>query len=224
VRAGGLLVAGLAALAIGCGSSDEADREGDSTVAAVSAHDTASGLSRRQYDALEELMVAMVPLDETDGPQDQGKTQRALDDVAAACSEVDRGDPLLAAMVDGCERILGSLAAADPDCSSASRCAAVFRSLADAMGDLARTARKNQPTIDRGVSDAHCRQAMLSTEATEVAELAASVYRRAGDAVENADQDAYADLEDDMAALEERSDALPSQRQQLERFRRYCLP
>lgn len=224
MRVGGVLLAAMAALAMGCGSSDGSDGEGNSTVATVSTYETASGLSQPQYEALEELLVAILPLDKIDVTKDLEKAQRVLDEAAAACSDVDRGDPLLAAMVDGCERTLATLAALDPDCSSASQCGQAMGSLAEAVDDLARTARANQPTIARAVSRPACREALLSSEVLEVAEFSVPVYRQAADAIGNADQEAYAALEDDMAAIDTRSEALPSQRQELERFRRNCRP
>ena len=218
------MLAALAALAVGCGSSDDSAGEGGSTAATVSAQDTRSGLSQPQYDALEELLLAMLPLDEIEAATNLEKAQRVLDDAVAVCSDVDRSDPLLAAMVDGCEGTLATVAAVDPDCTSASQCEQVMRSLGETMGDLARTIRANQPTIERAVSSPACRETMRAAEGLEVAELSASVYQQAADAIGNADQQAFADLEDDMAAIDARNEALPSQRQQLERFRRDCRP
>lgn len=166
----------------------------------------------------------MLPLDEIDASKSPEKAQRVLDDAAAVCSSVNRKDPLLAAMVDGCERTLATVAAVDPNCASADQCQQAMRSLGESMDELVRTVRKNQPTIERAVSNAACRETMLAGEAIEVAELSASVYRQAADAIGAADQDALTDLEDDMAAIDARNEALPSQRQQLERFRRDCRP
>jgi hypothetical protein len=214
--------------AAGCGSEKAAQPSGsdraESTQAALTPADTRSGLTETQFEELEQMLVAMLPLDDLDEDVGTEKADRVLEDITAACSGVDRKDPLLEAMVDGCEEAVERLAATDTDCDSADECGEAMLDLADMLEDIARTVRENRPTIARAVSDRRCREVMSDSEELAVFEQAVPLYRRMAAAISSGDQAAYRATMRDLEPIEARSDALPSGRDRLRQFRRVCRP
>lgn len=218
------VVLAAVALASGCGSSGDAGEASGAERATDAAREAGSGLSQHQYDELEEMLVAMLPLDEVAGTTDPKAIRARLAEAAAACGEVDRRDPLLAAMVDGCERTFAAFGSSAMDCSTAAVCGRAMASVADAMDELATTVRENQPTIARAVPAGPCLDVLLSAEEVETAEAAVPVFRRAAKAIASGDPAAIAAVEDDMADVEARESELPSVREELRGFRRHCRP
>ncbi len=221
MRVRAMVVVAATTLAIGCGSdgSEEA-----STPEKIEPAATRSGLSQQQFDELEQLLVSMLPLDDIDVTKDPAKAQSVLDDAAKACTQVDSDDALLAAMVDGCERTLATLASTSPDCSTADECGQALSDLADTVDELISTVRENQPTIAAAVTDDGCEEVLLSSEQVDAFEPAAPVYRRAGAAISAEDPAAFAGIEQDMAKVQGSLNELPTNREQLAQFRRSCRP
>jgi hypothetical protein len=221
VRAWILVVVAAMTLAIGCGSDDS---EEASTAAKVEPAATQSGLSQQQFDELEQLLVSMLPLDEIDVTKNPAKARSVLDDAAEACAQVAGDDALLAAMVDGCERTMATLASTSPDCTSAKECGQALSDLADTVDELISTVRDNEPTIAAAVTDDDCEEVLLSAEQVDAFEPAVPVYRRAAAAISSEDPAAYAGIEQDMTELQASLDDVPTNREQLEQFRRSCRP
>lgn len=206
------------ALAIGCGS----DGTDEPSPGSPSPNST---LTAKQYAELERMYLAMLPLDSLADNSDARSLRHLTRGTARACRQVDRTDPLLAAMVEGCERIVGRLAAFDtPDCATKQECDALLEKFSAALRDLLDTLRETEPIVEREVGDQACRDALLVPEQMPSLERAVDAFDRFADAVTSGDAEAVettgADVDEALAAL----DKAPSTKEQLQTFRRDCKP
>ena len=203
-----------AATLAGCGS----DGGGAET-------DARPPLSRAQYAQIYRLYRAQLPLDRANDAEDPTEIRRAARKAARSCRAIDHRDPLLAALVDGCERSMSTLAElANLDCQTERECTKLMNDTADVMDDLATTVRSNEPVFEREVPDEACRKALTAPESVDAGAEYADAIRAANAAIESGDPDKIktttAELENASAAL----DATPSARETLEDFRAACGP
>ncbi len=171
------------------------------------------------------MYLEMVPVDGLADNDDARSLRRAVRTAVRGCRQIDRSDPLLAAMVDGCEQLLGRVAAlADLDCTTARECTELMEKVSTTMRDLIETLHKMEPVVEREVGDPACRDALLTPDQTELLEELADAFDRFSKAVESGDAAAVttigAEIDEAAAAMENS----PSIKQQLKTFRRDCKP
>lgn len=210
------IVVSACAFAIGCGS-DGADEPSSASPGGT--------LTARQYAELERMYSAMVPLDKLADNDDARSLRKVTAGTARACRQVDQTDPLLAAMVDGCERTMANMAAfGDFDCSTEQKCNELMASFVATMRDLLDTLHESKPIVEREVGDPACRDALLTPEQTEALKETVDAFdsfaaaARSGNASEL--ESTGAEVEKALAAMDE----VPSARAQFQEFRRACRP
>jgi hypothetical protein len=203
----------ICAIAVGCGSDDSASQSSNST------------LTPKQYTELERMYLVMAPADGLADNDDARSLRRAVRIAVRGCRQIDRSDPLLAAMVDGCEQLLGRFAAiADLDCTTARECTEMVEEISTTMRDLIETLHEMEPVVEREVGDPECRDALLTPDQTELLEKLADAFDRFSKAVTSGDADAVTTTGAEIDKVAAAMDDSPSIKQQLKTFRRDCKP
>jgi hypothetical protein len=211
------------ALAVGCGS--DADNGSDAPVdesTTVSAEPT---LTRKQFSELEQLYRAIVPLERSANRAGPESSHRFNAEMARACRQIDRRDPLLAAMDDACQRTVDSVAAlAGLDCDTLASCEALMTETAESLRELLAAMRKLEPVVEREVANAACRDVLLAPDQTAIFEEAADALDGLIEAVDASDPDAIEGANADVQAAFAAIDDGPSARDELRLFRASCRP
>lgn len=209
----GTVAALICAAAVGCGSDDSASQSSNTT------------LTARQYAELERLYRAQVPLDRMVGSDDPDTTRRLLAGTARSCRQVDKSDPLLAAVVSGCEQLAKNMAAlGDFDCATEKACNKLMASFTTTMRQLLETLQRSEPIIDQGISDDACRDALLIPEEIEVLEESVDALQRFNDAAQAGEVDTLEAAGEDVDKALAGFDEIPSAKDQLRDFRAACRP
>lgn len=202
----------VCAVAIGCGSDEPASK-------------SSGTLTPTQYAEIERMYRAMVPLDGLADNDDARSIRRVATGTARACRQVDQTDPLLATMVDGCQRITANLAGLTRlDCTNEQNCGELMTSYVATMRDLLEALRRSERVVEQEVGAPACRDALLTPDQTEALEKAVDAFDRFNAAAQSGDADQLertgAEVEQALAAMDES----PSAREQLQTFRRACRP
>jgi hypothetical protein len=205
------VVALICLFAVGCGSDDPGDQS------------SGTSLTAHQYAELERLYRAQVPLDRLVGSSDPDDMRRLLTGTKRSCQQVDKSDPLLAAVVHGCEELATNMAAlGNLDCATPKECNELMASLTTTMQSMLDALRRSQPIIERDVSDEACRDALVIPEEREVLEEVVDALQRFDDAMRSDDIDeleaAGADVDETLKGF----DDTPSAKEQLRDFRAAC--
>jgi hypothetical protein len=200
----------VCALVTGCGS-DGTDEPGPSA--------PSGALTARQYSQLERLYRTQLPFDRA------GSDRKSIRHTIRGCREVDASDELLAAVVDGCEQLMGAFAGLmKRDCKTQEECIALISDGAILIDRLLATVEENTPVIERHVSDQECRDVLLSREQAAALEQASEAFKNFVEVANSGDLPQLATAQAEMGQATAALDRAPSSREMLRRFQRACRP
>lgn len=209
-RGGSIAAVGavLCALVAGCGS------------------DESSGtLTAKQFDELERLYLAMIPLEDLADNADAQSLRRVTRGTARACRRVDRSDPLLAAMVENCQRMTASLAALQGSgCTTERDCNAQVEASTAAAVELLAALNGMKPVVEREISDQACRDALSMPDRTARLERAVDAIDRLQKAARSGDPDALQAAIAEAEAAQAELQQARTIKQELRAFRAACRP
>jgi hypothetical protein len=202
-------------LAGGCGSGGSGGSDGEPSDDAQQLT-----LTPHQYREIERMYRAQLPFG-AQGTDQVAATRQAI----RGCREMDRSDPLLAALVDSCEELIESLAGLTrQDCATVRQCTALMSATATVFDRLLAAVDESRPIVERVVASRACRDVLLSNEHVPALERASDVFKRVADAFKSGEPQRIAAVEDGLTGMTADLENVPSAREMLRRFQRDCRP
>lgn len=203
-----------------CGGDDD-DRDGAArTTATTAAAGTGSGLGAERFEALEDVYIAQVAVDDLGDDAAADEFQLATEPLIEACNDLDADDPLLGPL----RRVCPVLTRFAEQVHGLSTCAAESQAACDELiGDVRRTLRDftrlsrrgDEAIRDAGLAPA-CQKALLTPG------LAYEVIESFERAFELLDRGAREAANRALAAADAKAERLPDGNRSLARFRSGC--